>query len=101
MEASANIEVETRGKRSIGWRWPLVALVVVFLAVAVNSKIGFFLSDPYSLSFRHQVMTTFFWLLLPISFAMIRLIIVGLTFSLLEAFSHRFLKHLFDFYNCI
>ncbi|CAF1708807.1 unnamed protein product [Brassica oleracea] len=54
MEASANIEVETRGKRSIGWQWPLVALVVVFLAVAANSKIGFNLSDPYSLSFRHQ-----------------------------------------------
>ncbi|CAN6984567.1 unnamed protein product [Brassica oleracea var. botrytis] len=51
MEASANIEVETRGKRSIGWQWPLVALVVVFLAVAANSKIGFILSDPYSLSF--------------------------------------------------
>ncbi|CAN7099547.1 unnamed protein product [Brassica rapa subsp. narinosa] len=54
MEASENIEVGTRGKISIGWRWPLVALVVVFLAVALNSKIGFFLSDPYSLSFRHQ-----------------------------------------------
>lgn len=99
METSANIEVETRGKRSLGWRWPLVALVVVFLAVAVNSKIGLFLSDPYSLSFRHQVMTTFFRFLVPIIFPMIRIFVVGLTCSLSEAFPDKFLEHLFDFYN--
>jgi len=47
-------EEKKKGKRSNRWLWPLAALVVVFLAVAATSKIGFFFNSPKIFSYSHQ-----------------------------------------------
>uniref|UniRef100_A0A1J3F3F3 Ubiquitin carboxyl-terminal hydrolase 12 n=1 Tax=Noccaea caerulescens TaxID=107243 RepID=A0A1J3F3F3_NOCCA len=47
-------EEATKMKRSNRWIWPLAALVVVFLAVAATSRIGFLFNGPISFSYMQQ-----------------------------------------------